>query len=93
MGFALQHASEADGSRINLATLLLETVAQELVDELADMPSDEFVRGFLSQAGELISWIGHGDDSRLSAQLAEVIAVKGGIVESSAVVAIDSGAG
>lgn len=43
---------------------VLTTIGNELADELVDM--DELqIRIFLAQIGEVIAWVGHGDNDRL----------------------------
>jgi hypothetical protein len=52
-----------DGMYARLA-FFMSTVTDELAEELAEL--DELqVRLFMFQIGEVISWIGHGDNSRL----------------------------
>jgi len=41
-------------------------------EELADR-DEETLQGFMAQIGEVIAWIGHGDNSRLPGQMQEFI--------------------
>jgi hypothetical protein len=53
-----------DGSGMARMGFVLTTIGNELADELADM--DELqIRIFLAQIGEVIAWVGHGDNDRL----------------------------
>jgi len=48
----------------------MSTVTDELAEELEEL--DELqVRGFMFQIGEVISWIGHGDNERLPESVKE----------------------
>jgi hypothetical protein len=53
-----------DGSGMARMGFVLTTIGNELADELVDM--DELqIRIFLAQIGEVIAWVGHGDNERL----------------------------
>lgn len=53
-----------DGSGMSRMAILLSTFADELADELAEL--DELrVRLYMFQVGQIISWIGHGDNEQL----------------------------
>jgi hypothetical protein len=53
-----------DGSGMARMGFVLTTIGNELADELVDM--DELqIRIFLAQIGEVVGWIGHGDNTRL----------------------------
>jgi hypothetical protein len=53
-----------DGSGMARMAFFMSTFTDELADELAEL--DELqVRLYMFQIGEVISWIGHGDNSRL----------------------------
>lgn len=53
-----------DGSGMARMGFVLTTIGNELADELVDM--DELqIRIFLAQIGEVIAWVGHGDNDRL----------------------------
>jgi hypothetical protein len=53
-----------DGSGMARMGFVLTTIGNELADELVDM--DELqIRIFLAQIGEVIAWVGHGDNNRL----------------------------
>lgn len=59
----------------------MSTVTDELAEELAEL--DELqVRLFMYQIGEVISWIGHGDNERLP----EAIREFGEMVQPSAII-------
>lgn len=63
---ALRGVIEAnnDGSGLARMAFLMTTITDELAEELVDY--DEIaIRAFMFQIGEVISWIGHGDNSRL----------------------------
>lgn len=49
---------------------LLNIASGELCDELSELDEMQ-VRVYLYQMGEVISWVGHGDNSRLPEQLRE----------------------
>lgn len=53
-----------DGSTLARMAPIMMIFADELADELAEY--DELaIRAFMFQIGEVISWIGHGDNERL----------------------------
>ncbi len=53
-----------DGSGLGRMAFLMTTITDELTEELAE--HDELaIRAFMFQIGEVISWIGHGDNERL----------------------------
>ena len=53
-----------DGSGMARMAFFMTTATNELADELEEL--DELaIRLYLYQIGEVISWIGHGDNSRL----------------------------
>lgn len=53
-----------DGSGMARMGFVMTTIGNELAEELVDM--DELqIRVFLAQIGEVIAWIGHGDNTRL----------------------------
>lgn len=53
-----------DGSGLARFAFIMTTLSDELADELEDY--DEIaIRAFMFQIGEVISWIGHGDNERL----------------------------
>lgn len=64
----VSHLSEfvAAGPDRNLARMsfLMDTLAEELGEELKEMDEMQ-VRLFMFQIGQVISWIGHGDNERL----------------------------
>jgi len=53
-----------DGSGMARMGFVLTTIGDELADELTDMDEIQ-IRVFLSQIGEVIAWVGHGDNTRL----------------------------
>lgn len=53
-----------DGSGLARFAFLMTSLSDELAEELRDY--DEItIRAFMFQVGEVISWIGHGDNQRL----------------------------
>lgn len=53
-----------DGSGLARFAFLMTTLSEELAEELVEY--DEIaIRAFMFQIGEVISWIGHGDNERL----------------------------
>jgi hypothetical protein len=59
-----------DGSGMARMAFFMSTVTDELSDELREL--DEMsVRGYMFTIGEVISWIGHGDNSRLPEMVRE----------------------
>lgn len=66
----LQAAMEAndDGSGIGKLSFLLTTLTEEFAEELVEK-DDMQVRVLFYQFGETISWIGHGDNTRLPEML------------------------
>lgn len=63
---SLMHYVQAnnDGSMMGRMAPLLMSFAEELADELGEL--DELaIRAYMFQIGEVISWIGHGDNERL----------------------------
>jgi hypothetical protein len=53
---------------------------EEVGEELADR-DEETLQHFMSQIGEVIAWIGHGDEQRLPAELRGFVRAE---IESSA---------
>lgn len=56
--------ANSDGSGMSKMAFLISTFADEMADELAEMP-EPAVRLIMFQIGEMIAWIGHGDNTRL----------------------------
>lgn len=53
-----------DGSMLGRMAPILMSFAEEMADELGEL--DEMaIRAYMYQIGEVISWIGHGDNERL----------------------------
>lgn len=50
-------------------SFLMTTVLEEITDELAEMKSPGEIGVYLSQIGDVIKWIGHGDSEQLPEQL------------------------
>lgn len=58
------YVQDNDAGSLNRMAFFMSHVTDELADELAEY--DEMaIRVFMFQIGEVISWIGHGDNSRL----------------------------
>lgn len=54
----------SDGSMLGRMSPILMSFAEEMADELGEL--DELtIRAYMYQIGEVISWIGHGDNNRL----------------------------
>lgn len=84
-----------DGMYGRLA-FFMSTVTDELAEELADLDEIQ-VRLFMFQIGEIISWIGHGDNERLPEAVrpfAEVVQPSGDAnTESSSHIGTDTETG
>lgn len=48
-----------------LARFLFTTVLDEISDELTDIADEEQIALFMRYMGDVIAWVGHGDDSLL----------------------------
>lgn len=56
--------ANSDGSMLGRMAPILMSFAEEMSDELGEL--DELtIRAYMFQIGEVISWIGHGDNERL----------------------------
>lgn len=56
--------ANSDGSMLGRMAPILMSFAEEMADELGEL--DELtIRAYMYQIGEVISWIGHGDNDRL----------------------------
>jgi serine/threonine protein kinase HipA of HipAB toxin-antitoxin module len=53
-----------DGSGLGRMAFVMTTFTDELAEELRDLDEIQ-IRVFMMQIGEVISWIGHGDNERL----------------------------
>lgn len=53
-----------DGSGLGKMAFLMTTVTDELCYELEDLPP-EMMELYLAQIGEMIAWIGHGNNEQL----------------------------
>lgn len=60
----------ANGSEVGFANfgIIMQSLTEELIDEL-DEKDEETVGIFMSRMGEIIAWIGHGDNERLPEEL------------------------
>ena len=56
-------AQQGDGNVARMA-FLFDTIGEEIVDEMAEY-DETTMRVYLAQIGQIISWIGHGDNSAL----------------------------
>jgi hypothetical protein len=61
--FVQTNRGKADG--MAKMAWVMSVMAEEVVEELKEMRSDEELSLYLAMIGEVISWIGHGDMSRL----------------------------
>jgi hypothetical protein len=52
---------------------IMQALTDEVIEELTDK-EEPIVAVFMEQMGEVIAWIGHGDDSRLPDQLLPFVA-------------------
>jgi hypothetical protein len=67
---ALVEQNAPSGSMSKMAYIILPALADEMCDEMAEL--DEMtIRIIMSQIGEIIAWIGHGDNERLPDSLRE----------------------
>lgn len=84
---------QSDDSQYSRMGFLLSIASGELCDELTEL-DETTIRVYLYQMGEVISWVGHGDNSRLPEalrQFAEKIQPQpGNTNEPSSAIAIDS---
>jgi hypothetical protein len=48
--------------------VIIEALEEELIEELEDRDTDTLA-SFMDKMGEVIAWIGHGDNSRLPEEL------------------------
>jgi hypothetical protein len=72
----IEQNDESGGNYARLA-FFMSTMTEELAEELSEY--DEMkIRLFMYQIGEVISWIGHGDDSRLPEQVRDFASMIGG---------------
>jgi hypothetical protein len=55
-------------SGLGKMAFLFDTVAEELIDELAEY-DDQTMQLYLAMVGQVISWIGHGNNEALPAEL------------------------
>lgn len=70
--FVIQNGQEVGFANFGL---IMQSLTEELIDELEEK-DEATVGAFMERMGEVIAWIGHGDDSRLPEELrpfAEVI--------------------
>jgi hypothetical protein len=59
-----------DGSPLGKMAFLMTTISEEMAEEMREY--DELtIRKFMFQTGEVISWIGHGDNERLPESMRE----------------------
>lgn len=61
-----------DTGTIARFSFVTRALIEEMGEELADR-DEETLQGFMAQIGEVIAWIGHGDNSRLPGQMQEFI--------------------
>jgi len=61
-------ADNDDSGTMARFSYVARAMIEEISEELADR-DEETLQGFMSQIGEVIAWIGHGDPSRLPANL------------------------
>lgn len=59
--FIIQNGSDMGFANFGL---IMESLTDELIEEL-DERDEASVEAFMAHMGEVIAWIGHGDDSRL----------------------------
>jgi hypothetical protein len=60
--YFIENSAEARG--LGKMAFLMTTLADELAEEMKDMDEMQ-IRIFMFQIGEVISWIGHGENERL----------------------------
>lgn len=69
--------NDKTGGNYSRLAFFMSTMTEELAEEMTDY--DEMkIRLFMYQIGEVISWIGHGDDTRLPDQVRDFAAMIGG---------------
>jgi hypothetical protein len=63
-------------------SFVTRAMIEEIGEELAER-DEETMQGFMAQIGEVISWIGHGDSSKLPGNLQEFIAPRAEIEQAA----------
>ena len=81
-----------DDGMFGRMAFFMSTVTDELAEELSEL-DDHQVKFFMYQIGEVISWIGHGDNSRLPEgvrEFANLVNPSAGNAESDSHIGIDT---
>ena len=63
--FVIQNGQETGFANFGF---IMQSLTEELIEEL-DEKDEATVGAFMARMGEVIAWIGHGDDSRLPEEL------------------------
>lgn len=53
-----------DDTGLSKFAFLMQALTDEVIEELSEK-EDEVIGAYMEQMGQVIGWIGHGDDSRL----------------------------
>jgi len=53
-----------DDTGLSKFAFLMQALTDEVIEELSGK-EDEIIGAYMEQMGQVIAWIGHGDDSRL----------------------------
>lgn len=61
-------ADNDDGSMMARMAPIMETFMDELAEELGER-EERFMSAFFAQSGDIIAWVGHGDNERLPPEL------------------------
>lgn len=61
-------ADNDDGSMMARMAPIMETFMDELAEELGER-EERFMSMFFAQSGDIIAWVGHGDNNRLPPEL------------------------
>lgn len=81
-----------DDGMLGRMAFFMSTVTDELAEELSEL-DDHQVKFFMYQIGEVISWIGHGDNSRLPEgvrEFADLVNPNAGNEDPNSHIGIDS---
>jgi len=65
-------AKNDDTGMMSRFSFVTKAMMEEVTAELEDR-DEEALQGFMSQIGEVIAWIGHGDTNRLPENLREFV--------------------
>lgn len=64
MSMLQNHVIAGDDGQLVRYAFLMQALTDEVIEELTDK-DDELIGTFMEGMGEVIAWIGHGDNERL----------------------------